>query len=303
MKIVLLLSVFVLLWPTSTPASPTDKDCAAKTDLGEKLMDKGQNDKAYTVLQEALKACASSNVRGARAHMALGTLLNRKQKYREAIQILEEGLKKEPGLALAYMNICACYIGLNDYTNAIQNCEKGLQTKNKSKSWKAMLNHNMGLAYFNQAADKEDTKDKRSEPYFKESMKLDPTIGANYYFLGVLSEVSDGDYPQAKKYYDQGCKKGHQMSCQWLQTIDQRIAQYKAQAASSQATQRQTASVPVNLTPEETKLYQELKALYLQKGMPGDAAENVVKQLQQSYAKFPAPQRVTMLQQVLKSMK
>ena len=129
--------------------------------------------------------------------------------------MFEEALRAEPGLPLAYMNLSAVYQQMKKFDQAIEEGKKAIDAAKKAgdKTTQAKANFNVGLAIFSAAAERYDIKDLSSEPFFKESQRLDPSIGANYFYLGVQSECIKKELGAASEYYAQGCERKYAQAC------------------------------------------------------------------------------------------
>lgn len=197
------------------------ESCASLSDQGEGLMAGRQFQQAEPILLKAVEACRKDKTRGARPFIALGTAYFNTGRAAKAIPLFEEALKMEPGLPLAYMNLTSAYIESNNLEKAIEVGEGALKKNGIDDTTKGKINFNVGLAYFKKAANASDTKDMRSEAYFKKAAALYPSFGGSDFYLGVISEAMRSDYDTAANYYKSSCQKGYQQACRSQETVNQ----------------------------------------------------------------------------------
>lgn len=278
MRIVLVLLVLGL-----APAAAFADDCASLVDDAEAA--DGQDAIAYA--KRAVAACKVANVKTARPFMVLAVQANRAGKLDEVIKWSKQGLEQEPGLPLAYMNICAAQTQQKRYDEAVRSCQDGLREPN---AWSAKLNFNIGLALFKKAVDAEKYPDAlAAEPYFATSKQLDPKILQNDFYLGVLEETVKGNPQAALAHYEPACKGGDQASCQALARV--------------KSASRPVASVASPASAEEVKLWEALEAAYRKKGLDAATAQQTVGNMQASLAQVPAEQRIQSLRSMLEALK
>ncbi len=269
--------------------------CAEKTKQGEDQIDANNYTKAVTVLEEAVTACGKDkNETSARPYVALGKAYFELQRYREAIKQFEFALTKEANLPLAFMDLGASYMQLGDFEKSVEWSRKALNVSDKRMAMK--VNYNIGLALFKAAAAKNDESDHSSEPYFAKSKELDPSFGGNYFYLGVLKEVSYKDAAAAKALYQQGCDRKYPQACQYLQTIDQRMGGAQAAAPVSAGPKKE-------LSAENKQLLKDIQAGYARKGMETKDTAPVIANLENACSQMAQDQCKTMLSNVVNSLK
>lgn len=244
----------------------------------------------------ATKACETEKT--ARPWIQLGTLYFQDKQHEKAIQQFEIALKKEPGLPLAYMNMCAAYSELKQNDDAIAACKKGLESiKNgagSKKSWEAKLEYNLAFAYFRKAAYSNDLQDRSGEPHFKRVQELAPEIPQTYFFLGYYAEYLDQKLDQARALYKKGCDLGDAQACGALEKLA------AAPAAPSSPAKK---IAPGFVTGDEKKLKEALIGAYVKKGLPKPDAEKAVNQIYESLSALDRNQRMESLQSMLNAMK
>lgn len=201
----------------SAPAPLLASSCK-KTAEAEKLIEQGKFTAALPVAKAGVAECEAAHVMGARPYVTLGKVYNELKQYDLAAKNYEQAIKQEPKLGLAYFSLGGIYAQQGKYDDSIRTIEKSL--KLALTNWeKAKAYFNLGYAYFSIAADKEDTADRRSEAWFKKSRELDPTIAENYYYLGVLQELSYKNFGSAKPLYKRSCDLGFKTGCEWYQGL------------------------------------------------------------------------------------
>ncbi|MGZ3690762.1 MAG: hypothetical protein ACXVAX_04625, partial [Pseudobdellovibrio sp.] len=119
--------------------------CKSATDAAEDLSNQGSWAKATETAKKAVKLCETEKQKTARPHMILATVSNAVQDYEQTIFWSKEALKQEPDLPLAYMDMCAGYMNMEKYDEAVTACKNGLKRDNP---WSAKINFNTGMALF-----------------------------------------------------------------------------------------------------------------------------------------------------------
>jgi len=199
--------------PNTQALNPGDKACAEKSDQGEDLREAGKKDQAHKVLLEAVRLCADSSVRGARPFIALGKSFYEQDKFNDAIRYFEMALKKEPGLSLAYMNLGASYIGLEQYDKAIDVLKSGLLNAQGDPDMLGKINFNIGLSYLKRADQQNKLPDTMGEAYFKKSQSYLPDYGSTYYYLGSYAYDLHHNMAEAKALFKKACNLGDDLGC------------------------------------------------------------------------------------------
>ena len=255
--------------------------------------------KERSLAMTSLELCKKEKV--INPHMALANVEISEGKYQAAIKWSEDALKIIPGLALPYLNICAAWHGLKQYDKAIESCKKGLSFK-----WiwadhlKALLNANLALSIFTKGAN-EGNMDiiMESEKYFSESMKLDPKLGQNYFYLGKIEAVNRSNHQAALTYYKKGCELKHRPSCDSIKEAEEAV---KTAAAPSPSVQEPAPAVIVPTTPAEVQIYAKLSEAYAKKGIPPEKVKEIIASLKTSMATIPVEQRLMSLNSMLKAI-
>ncbi len=246
----------------------------------------------------ATTACEAEKAKTARPWIQLGTLYFQDKQNEKAIQQFEIALKKEPGLPLAYMNLCAAHSELKQQDEAIAACKKGLESIKKgaaSKSgWEAKLEYNLAFAYFRKAAFASDTSDRSAEPHFKRVQELAPQIAQTYFFLGYYREYLDQKIDEARALYKKGCDLGDPQACGALEKIASAPAVAPAQP-------KKIASGFI--TGDEKKLKEQLINAYVKKGLAKPDAEKTINQIYESLSALDRNQRMESLKSMLDAMK
>jgi tetratricopeptide (TPR) repeat protein len=290
MKTILLLAL-LLSSAVSLAASPCEEAIKA-------MEDPANVSKERVLAMSALKLCQNEKV--VNPQMSLANIEIKEKKFQEAIKWSEDALKIIPDLALPYLNICAAYHGLKQYDQAIANCKKGL-----SFEWvwgdhlKALLNGNLALAIFTKGANDGNMQTiAESEKYFLESVKLDPTLAQNYYFLGKIEAVNKDNNKNALFYYKKGCDLKHDPSCKDLKLLE---SQPKP-SASAPIPSTGPANKLIPLTPKEIEIYEKLAKGYEKKGIPKDKIQDLVTNIKKSMEALSPEQRVQSLEAMLKAI-
>jgi tetratricopeptide (TPR) repeat protein len=227
--------------------------------------------------------------------MVLSVIANSQQRFKDVIKWSEQALTQEPGLPLAYMNMCSAYMQMKQYDQAVTTCKKGLVTKNQ---WSAKLNFNIGLTLFQKAVGQSKFGETLSaEPYFKESQRLDPSIAQNDYYLGIIEENTKSNPKAAVPLYEAGCKKGSAPACEAIP---------RAKAAVNAVAVTQPAAQPVSKTEpasqEEENLWSLFESSYRKKGLDAVSAKRNVGAVRKGMSKMQPALRVQTLQSMLKQM-
>lgn len=273
------------------------ENCVSLTSKAENLNDSGAFGQAQDTAKKAIAACAKEKQKTARPFMVLATAANATQDYDGTIRWANEGLKQEPNLPLAHMDICAAYIGKEQYDLAVAACKKGLT---KPNPWSAKLNHNLGLAIFKKfVALEQYAKAGESEPYFKESQKLDPKIAANYHYLGTIAQALKNDLPTASVNFKKGCELKYQSSCESLQAVQAALAKAPAQGATAQSS---AAAKSAPVSGNEAQLWDLIKKGYIKKGLQPAQAEQTIQGMKANMAKMAPDQRLMILQNMAKDL-
>lgn len=262
-------------------------DCASLIETAEST----QGPAAVSVAKQAVAACKVANIKTARPYMVLAVEANRAGKLSEVISWSKQGLEQEPGLPLAYMNICAAQSQMKKFDDAVKSCTDGLK---EPSAWSAKLNFNIGLALFQKAVAAEKFGETlKAEPYFLESRKLDASIGQNHYYLGILAENVKADPTAALAHYEAGCKVGDQQSCVGAGRV-------KGKAGSQQVAQQQP-TVPIGA--DEAKLWAAVEDGYRKKGLDEASLKDMITRMKSGLATVPAEQRMQSLRQMLDALK
>ncbi len=268
--------------------------CSSLVATAENLSDQANWGKATEVAKKAVKACAAEKQKTARPHMVLATAANAVEDYQETIFWSGEALKQESDLPLAYMDMCAGYMGLNKFDEAIAACKKGLKKENQ---WSAKINFNTGLALFKKYVGLEQfNKVSEAEPYFKASQKIDSKIPDNYYYIGLINQTGN-KMAEAQAQFTKGCELGHQNCCKSK-------AELSATAAVEPSVKR-TATPSPNAAPSseaEVKLWQKIKEGYMKKGVPPASVDKVIADLKNNLSALTPEQRMTALKSMADSL-
>ncbi len=255
-------------------------DCATLIDAAEKAYDLSDLVTAKAKGTAAIKACEKEKT--SRHFMVLSAAANQEKDFTSVIKWANEGLKKEPGLPLAYMNICAAHSQMKEYDKAISACETGAKTDSE---WKAMILSNLGLAYFSKAVDAGKYEEAiKSEKYFLESSKIDPSIGMNYFYLGTLEHAVKNNIPAAKTLLDKGCKAHDQRACTSLANLPKEAPKAAPKASAG-----------------ESALVDRLVKNYMKKGLPEAQARTTVQDVVKGLSSLPEAQRLTTLESMVKA--
>jgi tetratricopeptide (TPR) repeat protein len=109
----------------------------------------------------------------------LGKSLSQDGTYAEAIKNLETALSMQPNLGKADLMLGHCYIGLNNYEEALYHLRKSLRI-GMDKQNMARAHHNLGVIYMKQG--------KREEAIaaFKEALKFDPNLKESQEALALI---------------------------------------------------------------------------------------------------------------------
>ena len=286
---------FILAILLSSPlifaASPCEEAIKA-------MEDPANASKERVLAMSALKLCQNEKV--VNPQMTLANIEMNEKKYLEAIKCSEETLKIDPDHVLAYFNICAANHGLKKYDEAIANCKKGLSFEMPwANDVKALLNGNLALAIFTKGANEGNMQTiSESEKYFLESVKLDPEIPQNFYFLGKIEAVNKGNNKNALFYYKKGCDLKHDPSCKELKLLE---SQSKTSvSASAQPIAPATTLIP--LTPKEIEIYEKLTKGYEKKGIPKEKIKDLVTNIKKSMEALAPEQRLLSLEAMLKAI-
>lgn len=273
----------------------------------EKAVDVQQMEVARTEAKKAIELCQKEGLKTARPQMVMTVVANAEQDFPSVISWAEQGLKQEPGLPLAYMNMCGAYTQMKKFDQAIKACETGLKTRNE---WSAMLNSNMGLAIFTKAGEEEKPNDSlKAEKYFKESQKLDPKIAQNYFFLGIIEHVVKNNVTAATPLYKKGCDLQHAGSCEKMKELQTQSAVANAIEATAPTgvTPPAAAKEPVRKTAGggagEDQLWGELRQNYLKKGLPGERADAMIEEFKTNFRQLPAEHRQRTIQGLVDASK
>ena len=180
--------------------------------------------------------------------------------------------------------MCAGYMSLEKYDDAVTACKKGLK---KESEWSAKINFNTGMALFKKyVALSQFEKTAEAEPYFKASEKIDPKIKDNYYYIGLITQTN-GKTAEALEQFTKGCALGHEKCCA-----------SKAQMATAQAPAAKVATAKKTAAPasaDEEKLWEKIRAGYLKKGVPAGSIDTMLSDMRNNFAGLPAEQRMTTL--------
>ena len=268
--------------------------CSSLVATAENLSDQGNWGKATEVAKKAVKACAVEKQKTARPHMVLATAANAVEDYEQTIFWSQEALKQEADLPLAYMNMCAGYMGLKKYDDAVNACKGGLKKQNP---WSAKINFNAGLALFKKYVElNKFEKTAEAEPFFKASEKIDPKIPDNYYYVGLINQTN-GKSKEALDQFAKGCELGHEGCC----TSKEELLATTAQPAVKKATAQEAHAVAA--TPEgEAKLWQKIKEGYIKKGVPAESVAKMINTMKTSYSSLTPEQRISALKNMVDSM-
>lgn len=264
------------------------ENCADLCRQAEEATGKTAQEKALA----AIKVCAGAKVKSARPQMVLATEEFRAGRYQKAVHWAQEGLKQEPGLALAHMNMCAALERMKKYPDAIAACERGLKAENP---WTAKLEFNLGKAKFSQAVESEKFSEAlKAEPHFLKSMKIDPDIPDNFYFMGVLEFGVRGDASKSAGWHHQACARGHEGACKEEGKMKAQVLHDKTAGAVPQPAETASSSA------EEAELWARIKQNYIKKGVKPAAAESTVQQMKGHLTGVPTDQRLNIILQMEK---
>jgi tetratricopeptide (TPR) repeat protein len=267
----------------------------ARAETCSSLVDKSESQMSADMAKAAIAACKKEKVKSARPYMVLATVANSQGDYKATVDWSEKALLEEPGLGLAYMDMSSGYIGLNQYDKAVAAAKKGLEKKSE---WSAKLNFNVGFALFQKAVGETKYNEAiHAEPYFLESKKIDPSLGINYYYLGVLAESVKNKPADALKLYDEGCKRQYMQACENLSKL--KSAQPVASAPDTGAAK---SAVATKSTPEENALWVQVEKGYLKKGIPAATVKDVVANSRKSMAELSATDRMAAAKAILESL-
>jgi tetratricopeptide (TPR) repeat protein len=268
------LAAFVLAlisFAAPLPAFPAgNSPCIEKTRSGESFLERGDAPAAQAALEEAVRLCKDTPQES--PHNALATLYLQTGQAAKAVSVLEPALSIQRDLALTYMNLSAAYQELKQPEQAVEAARKAIDAARKSsdKRIEAQANYTVGRVLFRRAADSRagPAGAVEAEPYFLASRRIDPSIGANYFFLGVLAELAQKDFTGARAYYRQGCERHHLEACEYLKKLE---AKDGATSAG---------------TPDEKVLYDHIRKNYLRKGMPADRVDQLLESLQKEHSRL-----------------
>jgi tetratricopeptide (TPR) repeat protein len=278
MKFLIALS---LLFPLSALADT----CSSRVEAAEAEQDLS---KARGLAQKAIAACAKEKVRSARPHMVLCDVAFRAGDFASVVKHAEAGLKEEPGLPLAYMNMCAALSQMKKYDEAIAACEKGLETES---GWSAKLNFNLGLAVFQKfVAQEKFARALESEKYFLESAKRDPSIEQNWFYLGTLEENVKNNPQKGVEYFDRACELGHKASCDG-----------KARAEATVQAQKAKGNAPVAVSGDEEPLWKQVEENYRKKGLSAEQAKKLVTDMRANMGALAPEQRLEVVRSMVQS--
>lgn len=288
------LITLILLLPHPGAAAET---CASLSEKAEKASAAGSS-VTEPVAKAAIEACLREHVKTARPYMVLAVLANRAQRYTDVIKWSEKGLQQEPGLALAYMNICSAQSQMKQYDAAVATCKKGLAKKSE---WSAILNSNIGLALFQKAVDQSKFSETlAAEPYFKESKRLDATIAQNDFYLGSIEENVKMNAKAALPLYDNACKLGSNPACDAIPRATKAAGAPETTQPRQVRAATQGAAAPASL--EEEKLWGVLVDSYVKRGLSADAAKKNVDAMRRGMQQLSSEQRVNALKTMTKQM-
>ena len=266
------LIALALLFPLSVLADT----CSSLVEAADAERDPG---KARGLAQQAISACTKEKVPTARPHMVLCAVAFKAGDFATVVKHARAGLKEEPGLPLAYMNLCAALSQTKKYDEAIAACEKGLETENP---WTARLHFNLGLALFQKAvAQKKFERTLESETHFLESAKRDPSIDQNWFYLGTLETSVKNNPVKGIEYFSRGCELGHQASCD-----------SKARAEATVQAPKAKETTPAAVSGDEERLWKQVEANYQKKGLSAEQAKKVVTDTRANLGALSPEQRL-----------
>ncbi len=269
--------------------------CSSLVSSAESLNDQGAWGKATDQAKKAVKVCAGEKQKTARPQMVLATAANAVEDYEQTIFWSKEALKQEADLPLAYMDMCAGYMGLKKYDEAVAACKGGLKKENP---WSSKINFNTGLALFKKYVESNQfEKTAEAEPYFKASEKIDPKIPDNYYYVGLINQAN-GKIKESLEQFAKGCELGHEGCCT---NKDVLLATAKAQPAGKKAAAPEPHAA-VATSEGETKLWQKIKDGYIKKGVPAESVVKMLAEMKSNFSSLTAEQRIATLKSMADSL-
>jgi tetratricopeptide (TPR) repeat protein len=244
-------------------------------------------------------------------------------KLSEAITWNEEAQKLNPNLVETYISICDTHNQLKAYEKTLSLCRKALSLKGGvSEPDRASLQSLLGLAAFMRGEESSNSNLlKTSENYFLESLKYDPQMAKNYFYLGSLERDHFENDEEAQKYFKKGCDLKYQPCCDKLK--EAASAQSKDESAPQQSPEiAKPAPLPLptpvsppqapvgevkktdfgDLPRKDIDTVKRISSLYSKKGLTADQVQQLESGLAQQFKSMRPEDRAKGLEEFIKAL-